>query len=62
MFYLIYWNHETDQRISARFPKQEDMEAFKELLPDREFIETGPISYWFMSHGFPKLAMMSFWD
>ena len=62
MYYLIFWDHETDQRISARFPKREDMEAFKELLPDREFIETGPISYWLMSHGFPKLAMLSFWD
>jgi len=60
MIYLIAWDIETDQRVSARVPKRSDADYLKQSLPHLNLIETGAVSYWLMSHGFPKLSMMPF--
>lgn len=49
------------RNISVRCPKKSDIEYLKNALPDEHWIECGAVTYWFMKHSMPKLAMLSFW-
>ena len=60
MVYLIHWNTKTGFRVSAKMDRA-DADLFLEVMNRYEFLEVGPVTYWLMRRGFPRLAMLPFW-
>lgn len=60
MVYLIHWNTKTGFRVNAKM-ERDNVAHFLEFMESYEFIEVGPVTYWLMRHGFPRLAMLPFW-
>lgn len=61
-YYMIYTDF-NGKNISVKCKSQNDLDELKKTFNDLdiELIDCGPISYWFMKHSMPTLAMSSLW-
>lgn len=60
--YYMVWTDFNGGSISIKCSEKSDIEYLKKTLYEYDFIECGAVTYWFMKHSMPKIAMLSFWD
>lgn len=59
--YLAHYDPLQGTFIAIRAVDQQHADSARRMLPDSRLSEVGPITWWLMKHGWPRLAMLPFW-
>ena len=59
--YLAHYDPLRGICITIRAVNKQHAESARRMVPESRLSEVGPITWWLMKHGWPRLAMLPYW-